>query len=187
MPWQLFPLLLLLLTACGDLRRLLPPPQEPQGSRSGAVEPKERPASDPSQLQKQKIARDRCLKELPALESQMAELRRSEARLARVKEEAYAPQSSPPRWNEDEESRFRLEDRESDWQRYLQARDDWTRRESGHRARWQADHARRWQEAQARLDQVVRSLRDQQPDLFTAPGSIEFNPLAVSRLRDCSG
>jgi hypothetical protein len=30
-------------------------------------------------------------------------------------------------------------------------------------------------------------LRDQQPDLFTAPGSIEFNPVVVSRLRDCSG
>ena len=51
MPWQLFPLLLLLLTACGDLRRLLPLPQEPQGSRTEAVAPKERPASDPSQLQ----------------------------------------------------------------------------------------------------------------------------------------
>jgi hypothetical protein len=187
MPWQLFPLLLLLLTACADLRRLLSPPQGAQGSRSGVVGPKERPASGPSQLQQQKIARDRCFRELPALEVQMAELRRSEARLAKVKEEAYVPQSSPPRWNEDEESRFRIEDREADWQRYLQAREDWTRGESGHRARWQADHANRWQEAQARLDQVARSLRDQQPDLFTAPGSIEFNPVAVRRLRDCGG
>jgi hypothetical protein len=117
----------------------------------------------------------------------MAELRRAEAQLARVKEETYGPRPSPPRWNEDQESRFRPEDRDADWQNYLKAREDWTRRESAQRARWQADHVRRLDDAQARLDQLARSLREQQADLFTAPGSIEFNPVAIQRLRDCEG
>jgi hypothetical protein len=186
MPWPLLPLLLLLLTACGDLRLPLPSPHRAQGPRSGVVGAKGPPAPNPSP-QPQQITREDCLREGPALEAQMAELRRSEAQLANVKEEAYRPQSSPPRWNEDQESRFRPEDRDGDWQTYLQAREEWTRKESGHRAQWQADHARRLAEAQARLNQLARSLRDQQPDLFTGPGSIEFNPVAVRRLRECEG
>lgn len=185
MPWQLLPLLLVLLTACGDLRRLLPPSEEPQGSRRGAVAPKARSAPDVSR--QLAITRERCLRERAELDVQMADLRRSEARLARVKEEVYSPVFSPPRWNEDEESRFRMEDREADWQRYLQAREDWTRKEGSHRARWQSDHTRRWQEAQARLDESARALRRQHPDLFSAPGSIEFNPRTVRRLRQCDG
>ena len=185
MPWQLWPLLLVVLTACSDLRRLLPSPQSPQGTPHGTVVPKARPA--PDGVKQRPISRERCMQEIAELDVQMAELRRSEARLARVKEEAYTPQSSPPRWNEDEESRFRLEDRDADWQNYLQARDDWTRREGSQRARWQADHTRRWQEAQARLDGLASELRRQHPDLFTAPGSIEFDPVAVRRLRQCEG
>lgn len=186
MPWPLLPVLLLLLTACGDLRSLLPSSQGPQGARSGVVGPQGSPGPNPSP-QEQQITRERCLREGPALEAEMAELRRSEAQLARVKEEAYRPHSSPPRWNEDQESRFRPEDRDGDWQTYLQAREEWTRKESGHRAQWQADHARRLEEAQAQLNRLARSLRDQQPDLFTGPGSIEFNPVAVRRLRECEG
>lgn len=185
MPWQLWPLLLVVLTACSDLRRLLPSPQSPQGTPHGTVGPKARPA--PDGVNQRPISRERCLREIAELDVQMAELRRSEARLARVKEEAYTPQSSPPRWNEDEESRFRLEDRDADWQNYLQARDDWTRREGSQRARWQADHTNRWQEAQAHLDGLASELRRQHPDLFTAPGSIEFDPVAVRRLRQCEG
>jgi hypothetical protein len=186
MPWQLWPLLLVLLTACTDLRRLLPsPPQTPQGTRPGTAAPKARPA--PDGVKQRPISRERCLRDSAALEDQMAELRRSEARLARVKEEVYASQSSPPRWNEDAESRFRQEDRDADWQAYLQAREDWTRREGSQRARWQSDHTRRWQEAQANLDELARDLRRQHPDLFTAPGSIEFDPVVVRRLRQCEG
>ena len=185
MGWQLLPLLLLLLTACGDLRRFLPSPLGHQGTGGGAVAPKDPPL--PKSSQQQRIARERCLRERPALETKMAELRRAEAQLARVKEETYGPRSSPPRWNEDQESRFRPEDRDADWQEYLQAREEWTRKEGAQRALWQADHARRLDDAQARLDQLARSLRERQADLFTAPGSIEFNPVAIQRLRDCEG
>ena len=185
MPWQLLPLVLFFLTACGDLRRTLLPPQETRSPGSGVVSPRERPAPDASR--KQPFHRDRCLRERQALEAQMAELRRSEAMLARVKEETYGPRSSPPRWNEDQESRFRPEDRDADWQRYLQAREEWNRQEGSRLARWKSDHARRVEEAQLRLDRTARSLREQQPDLFTAPGSIEFNPAVVRRLRHCEG
>jgi hypothetical protein len=186
MGWQLLPLLLLLLTACGELRSFLPSPQGPQGSGRGSLPSKEPPVPNPPQ-QQQRIARERCLRERTVLEAKMAELRRSEAQLARVKKETYGPRSSPPRWNEDQESRFRPEDRDADWQEYLQAREEWTRKEGTLRALWQADHARQLDDAQARLDQLTRSLREQQADLFTAPGSIEFNPDVVRRLRDCEG
>lgn len=185
MLWQLLPLVLLSLTACADLRRLLPPPQEARSPGHGAISPKDRSAPDTSK--KEPFNRDRCLRERQVLESQIAELRRSEALLARVKEERYGPRSSPPRWNEDQESRFRPEDRDADWQNYLKAREEWHRQEGGRQSRWQADHARRLDEAQVRLDRTARSLREQHPDLFTTPGSIEFNPAVVRRLRDCKG
>jgi hypothetical protein len=40
-------------------------------------------------------------------------------------------------------------------------------------------------DAQEALNAEVRALRDQRADLFTAPGSIEFNPKVEEEIRLC--
>lgn len=186
-PWQILCLAALSLTACGDLRRLFPPTQGPHQQKGAGVEGKNLPAPDPSQVRQQRLGVERCLRERPGLETQMASLRQAEARLAQVKAETYASLPPPAPWNEAEESRFRLEDREADRQKYLQEQDEWKRRDLSRQRRWQMDHQERLRQAQSVLDGYARSLRIQRPDLFTGSGSIEFDPLVVHRIRQCDG
>lgn len=115
----------------------------------------------------------------------MVALRQAERQLARVKQDTYVPLPHPERWDEAKESRYRLEDREADWQRHLQIHAEWQRREERRRNRWQADHNARLEIAQGRLDRLARQLHGQRPDLFTGPGSIEFNPEVADRIRSC--
>lgn len=128
---------------------------------------------------------ERCLRERPELESRIAALRLAESRLAQVKGETYIPSPPPKPWDEAAESRFRLEDREEDWQRYLQDEEAWQRREERRRIRWLAAHQERLREAQERLDRQARELRSRRADLFTGPGSIEFNPEVAEQIRHC--
>jgi hypothetical protein len=128
---------------------------------------------------------ERCLRERPELETRMAALRRAESRLARVKEESYVPSPPPKPWDESAESRFRLEDREVDWQRQLQDEEAWQRREESRRSRWLAEHDERLREAQEGLDRQARELRSLRADLFTGPASIEFNPEVAEDIRTC--
>jgi predicted small lipoprotein YifL len=156
----------------------------PEGDRS-AREAERQQRAEATARRKRKQVVDRCLREGPALEAEMAALRRAESQLARVKEETYAPLPPPAPWDETSESRFRQEDREVDWQRHLQEQDDWQRREESRRSRWLADHDSRLREAQERLNLSARGLRSRQADLFTGPGSIEFNPEVAERIRQC--
>jgi hypothetical protein len=133
----------------------------------------------------QQRRQERCQRERPALETRMAALRRAESRLAEVKEERYRPLSPPPPWDEAAESRFRQEDRDADWQRHQGEQETWQQREETRRARWWADHQARLLDAQEALNAEVRALRDQRADLFTAPGSIEFNPKVEEEIRLC--
>ncbi|MEB3156117.1 MAG: hypothetical protein VKO26_01615 [Cyanobacteriota bacterium] len=130
--------------------------------------------------------RERCLRERPGLETGMAALRRAESRLARVKEEGYAPLPPPPPWDEAAEARFRQEDRDADWLRHQREREAWREGEGIRRARWWSDHQARLGEAQAELNAAARSLRERRPDLFTGPGSIEFNPAVAEQIRTCA-
>lgn len=171
---------LLLISACGSPRSSPPKDMQRLGEK-GQVMQELRQA----QLQRERNALESCLRERPELEAQMVSLRRAEAELARVKQEGYVPLPPPEPWNEARESRYRLEDREADWQRYLQAQEDWKRREEQHRSSWHVGHQSRLQEAQATLDRVARELRSRRPNLFTGPGSIEFNADVVSQIRSC--
>lgn len=172
--------LLLLISACGRPRSAPPKDIQRFGEKSQVMQERRQ-----AQLQRERNALERCLRERPELEAQMVSLRRAEAELARVKQEGYVSLPPPEPWNEDRESRYRLEDREADWQRYLQAQEDWKRREEQQRSSWQVGHQSRLQVAQATLDREARELRSRRPDLFTGPGSIEFNADVASQIRSC--
>jgi len=172
-----------LLGACGSPRGQRDPGENP-GAGGGASRTSVRQAEARLRTERQR-EEERCLRERPELEAQMASLRRAENLLARVKGEAYAPSPAPTPWDEAAESRFRLEDREADWQRHLGEQETWRQGEQSRRARWQADHNDRLREAQARLDQEARALRSRRANLFTGPGSIEFNPAVEAQIRQC--
>lgn len=184
--WLLLVVWLPWLGSCGHKPRLAAPNQAEQGVQA-PVTPRaeqQRLANVQRQLAQQR-AQELCLQERPSLVAQMAALRRAELQLARVKEETYVPLPAPDAWDEARESRFRQEDREADWQRHLQAQEAWQRRERNHRANWTANHRDRLLIAQERLDREAQALRSRRPELFTAPGSIEFNPEVAQRLRNC--
>lgn len=182
--------LLLLLAACGNQERSpgLNRGQQDPNAPASPQKKQQSQAKARAEAEKQRAqAQERCLQERPGVEAQMAALRRAELQLALVKEDIYVPLPPPEPWNESRESRFRREDRDADWQRYLQAQEAWQRREQSHRARWRAQHQERLERAQERLDGQARSMRSRHPDLFTGPQSIEFNPQVVHRLLHCQG
>ncbi|MEB3334755.1 MAG: hypothetical protein VKP70_07195 [Cyanobacteriota bacterium] len=170
------------LGACGNGNA--PDPRAGKGSRE-AVEGKRRAEAQVQARAKRRRRHERCLRERPALEAAMAELRRAESALAQVKSETRVPLPPPPPWNDAVESRFRLEDRELDRQRHEEARANWRQREESDRLRWRAAHQERLGEAQGHLNRQARVLRDRRPDLFTGPGSIEFNPAVEDQIRQC--
>jgi hypothetical protein len=184
-PWLRFVMLLWLvlpLAACGDLRRVFTPQQELQGLKAPVAT---RPPQPQPPAVRQRMAEERCRRERPGLEARMEGLRRAELRLAQVKEETYVPLTPPAPWDESKESRYRQEDRDADWLRDQQAGEAWRRREKGRRESWSADHQERLRQAQWHLDRQTQELRAQRPDLFTGPGSIEFHPDVVERIRSC--
>jgi hypothetical protein len=186
--WRSFALILALIplaAACGTPLAPFGPRQAPAPSRLAEAE-RQRQALARARLEQQWLE-DRCRRERPALEAAMAALRQAEGRLARVKGETYVPSTPPPPWDEAAESRFRLEDREADWQRHRQEQERWERREASQRARWLADHQARLREAQGQLDRQAQSLRARRADLFTGPTSIEFNPAVAAAIRHCRG
>jgi hypothetical protein len=185
-PWLRTLLLLLLLvplTACGGKLRPFAPKEAQQPIQSLEKDLNGRGAQN--QVQRQWMEQERCLRDRPGLEAQMVALRQAELELARAKQESYRSLPPPEPWDESKESRYRLEDREADWQRYLQRQEDWQRREQSHRASWMASHQARLQRAQATLNRHAQVLRTRRPDLFTGPNSIEFNPEVAQRLRHC--
>lgn len=173
---------LVLLVSCGSLQPV--PPQEGPGASRNRQLAQQRQAEAKAQVA-QRMEQERCLRERSSLESQMADLRRAEVQLARVKQDRYVPLPAPEPWDEATEARYRLEDREADWQRHRQAQEAWQRREQSHRASWKANYQARLQLAQERLDRQARQLRTRRPELFTGPGSIEFNPEVAHRLLHC--
>lgn len=184
--WLLLVVWLPWLGSCGQKPRLVAPNQGQQGVNAPENRQAEQQRLANVQRQRaQQRAQELCLQERPGLVAQMASLRRAELQLARVKEETYVPLPAPDPWDEARESRFRQEDREADWQRHLQAQEAWQRREWNHRANWMANHQDRLLIAQERLDQEAQALRSRRPELFTAPGSIEFNPEVARRLSNC--
>ncbi len=129
-------------------------------------------------------ALDACRRRQTRITTLMASLRSAEQELAAARNSPFRPSVAPPQPLDDgTESRYRPEDQRLDRERYEEALGAWEQQVAGERARWRQRREARITAAQDRLDRDAQALRDLQPDLFTGPASIEFNPVAVGRLR----
>lgn len=134
-------------------------------------------------------ALDACRRRQRRIATLMDSLRSAEQELAAARNSSFLPSVPPPRpLDAGRESRYRPEDQRLDRERYEQALGAWERQVAAERARWRQRRAAHVDTAQERLDRDAKALRALQPDLFTGPASIEFDPAAVARLRaSCSG
>ncbi len=139
------------------------------------------------QVRRSQRETERCRQRAGAIALELRQLRQAEARLAAVRGEAYAPSPPPAPFNEAAEARFRFEDQELDRQRHGERMAVWQAREDDRRRRWHADHASRLEVAQITLNQRAAAMRQQQPDLFSGPTSIELNGTVWRRLQTCPG
>ena len=128
---------------------------------------------------------ERCPADSPRLAFRMGELRQAEAALAAVKGEQYRPVPPPAPLEEAQESRYRPEDQDLDREHHAQAMAAWETAEAERRRLWAEDHDQRLAAAQGRLDQIAADLQRRRGDLFTGPGSIEFNPQVAEAIRLC--
>ena len=129
-------------------------------------------------------ALDTCRRRQGRITTLMESLRSAEQELAAARTSPFRPSVAPPQPLDDgRESRYRPEDQRLDRERYEEALGAWEQQVAGERARWLQRRDARITAAQDRLDRDAQALRDLQPDLFTGPESIEFNPVAVGRLR----
>jgi hypothetical protein len=134
-------------------------------------------------------ALDACRQRQRRITTLMESLRSAEQELAAARNSPFRPSVSPPQPLDDgKEARYRPEDQRLDRERYEEALGAWEQQVAAERARWRQGRDARVDAAQRNLDRDAQALRKLQPDLFTGPASIEFNPLAVARLRAvCSG
>ena len=128
----------------------------------------------------------RCKASREEVSNLMTTLRLSERDLAAAKAERYAPtQAPPPPLDEAELARFRPEDRELDRQRHAEAMSAWEASDVPRRREWMAGHQARLSRHQSQLDRAARRLRELEPSLFTAPGSIEYDPDVAETIQSC--
>ncbi len=112
----------------------------------------------------------------------MTSLRAAERELAAARTTPFlSSQPAPPPIDESTESRYRLEDQQLDRQRREAALAAWEERVAGERASWRSERSARIARAQERLERDRLALKGLQPDLFTGPESIEFNPAVARR------
>ncbi len=129
-------------------------------------------------------ALDACRRRQRRITTLMESLRSAEQELAAAGTIPFQPSVAPPQPLDDgRESRYRPEDQRLDRERYEEALGAWEQQVAGERARWRQRRDARAAAAQERLDRDAQALRDLQPDLFTGPASIEFDPGAVGRVR----
>lgn len=153
----------------------------------------ERAAMEKAAMEKAAVARrealDTCRRRQGRITTLMESLRSAEQALAAARNSPFRPSVPPPQPLDDgRESRYRPEDQRLDRERYEESLGAWEQQVAGERTRWRQRREARITAAQDRLDRHARALRDLQPDLFTGPASIEFDPVAVGRVRaGCGG
>ncbi|MEA5391074.1 hypothetical protein VB738_07340 [Cyanobium gracile UHCC 0139] len=127
---------------------------------------------------------DTCRRRQGKITSLIESLRSAEQELAAARNSPFRPSvAPPPPLDAGRESRYRPEDQRLDRERYEEALGVWEQQVAAERGRWRQQRDARVAAAQDRLNREARALRDLQPDLFTGPESIEFNPVAVGRVR----
>ncbi len=131
-----------------------------------------------------RAALDSCRHRQREINTLIASLRNAEQELAAARNSSFRPSVSPPQpLDEGKESRYRLEDQRLDRDRYEAALGAWEQQVASQRAQWRQQRFERIAAAQGRLDRDAQALRQLQPDLFNAPASIEFDPMALQRVR----
>ena len=129
-------------------------------------------------------ALEACRRRQGRITTLMESLRSAEQELAAALNSPFRPSVAPPQpLDAGRESRYRPEDQRLDRERYEEALSAWEQQVAAERARWRQQRNARVAAAQDRLNLDAQALRDLQPDLFTGPASIEFNPVAVARQR----
>jgi hypothetical protein len=157
----------------------------PDSDRSLA---KERAATEKAAASR-RAALEACRRRQRTVTTLMESLRRTEQELAAARNSPFRPSVAPPQpLDAGRESRYRPEDQRLDRERYEEALGAWEQQVAAERARWRQRREARIDAAQDRLNREAMALRDLQPDLFTGPASIEFDPVAVGRVTaGCSG
>ncbi len=157
----------------------------PDSDRSLA---KERAATEKAAASR-RAALEACRRRQRTVTTLMESLRRTEQELAAARNSPFRPSVAPPQpLDAGRESRYRPEDQRLDRERYEEALGAWEQQVAVERARWRQRREARIDAAQDRLNREAMALRDLQPDLFTGPASIEFDPVAVGRVTaGCSG
>ena len=129
-------------------------------------------------------ALEACRRRQGRITTLMESLRSAEQELAAARNSPFRPSVAPPQpLDAGRESRYRPEDQRLDRERYEEALSAWEQQVAAERARWRQQRNARVAAAQDRLNRDAQALRDLQPDLFTGPARIEFNPVAVARQR----
>jgi len=139
-------------------------------------------------MEKAAVARrqtlEACRRRQDRITTLMESLRSAEQELAAARNSPFRPSVAPPQpLDAGRESRYRPEDQRLDRERYEEALGAWEQQVGGERAWWRQQRNARVAAAQDRLNRDAQALRDLQPDLFTGPASIEFDPVAVGRMR----
>ena len=129
-------------------------------------------------------ALEACRRRQGRITTLMESLRSAEQELAAARNSPFRPSVAPPQpLDAGRESRYRPEDQRLDRERYEEALSAWEQQVAAELARWRQQRNARVAAAQDRLNRDAHALRDLQPDLFTGPARIEFNPVAVARQR----
>ncbi|MDM7953179.1 MAG: hypothetical protein QUV07_08200 [Cyanobium sp. CZS 25K] len=140
--------------------------------------------ADEKEAAARRAALEACRSRQRRITSLMASLRDAEQELAAARNSPFRPSVPPPTpIDAGRESRYRQEDQQLDRERYEAALGAWEEQVASQRARWRQGRAQRVEVAQARLDRDYQALRALEPDLFTGPGSIEFDPMALQRVK----
>ncbi len=145
-------------------------------------------AQERAALEKADAARrealEACRRRQRRITTLMDSLRSAEQELAAARNSPFRPSVVPPQpLDPGRESRYRPEDQRLDRERYEEALGAWEQQVAAERIRWRQRRDARVAAAQDRLDRDARALRELQPDLFTGPASIEFDPGTVGRVR----
>lgn len=126
-----------------------------------------------------------CQRTRPRASQLVAEFRRQQADLDRLRAEVYQPTPRPQAPDPAVLSKLPVYDQELDQERYAQAVQAWQTKETARSAAWDAEHGRLLSVSEARLAAIVADLRALKAGLLTADAVPRLDEQAVRRFADC--
>ena len=126
-----------------------------------------------------------CQRTRPRASQLVAEFRREQADLERLRAEVYQPTPRPQPPDPAALSKLPIYDQELDQERYAQAVQAWQTKEAARSGAWAAEHGRLLSGSEARLAAIARDLRTLNPALLTPAAVPRLDEQAVDRFADC--